>query len=128
VAIGQATTGGKFRRVGIDQRRCKFSHSFDLHVAVLQQPLIAVVFGAPQQGRVIVTHHHGLVRSSLSADRARPASSANSRGLGTEGTAVLDAPCGPQDLAARTAQQVVLAVVPETPQGTALRIGSALQG
>ena len=71
VAIGQATTGGKFRRVGIDQRRCKFSHSFDLHVAVLQQPLI---------------------------------------------------------FAARTAQQVVLAVVPETPQGTALRIGSALQG
>src|SRR5262249_9928636 len=35
--------GWKFRRIGVDQQRCKFSHSLDLHVAVLQQPLVVLL-------------------------------------------------------------------------------------
>jgi NADPH-dependent glutamate synthase beta subunit-like oxidoreductase len=34
--------GWKFRRIGVDQRRCKFDHSLDLHVAVLEQPLVVL--------------------------------------------------------------------------------------
>jgi hypothetical protein len=38
VANGQTAIGWKLRRIGIDQRRCKFGHALDLHVAVLEQP------------------------------------------------------------------------------------------
>ena len=43
MAIDSGRHGWKFRRTAIDQRRCKFSHPFDLHVAVLQQPLIVLL-------------------------------------------------------------------------------------
>jgi hypothetical protein len=44
--------GWKFCQIGVDQRRCKFGHSLDLHVAVLEQPLV-ILFeqdGADQPG------------------------------------------------------------------------------
>ena len=34
--------GWKFARLGIEQRRCKFGHSLDLHVAALEQPLVVL--------------------------------------------------------------------------------------
>ena len=33
----------KFGRIGVDQWRCKFSHSLDLHVAALEQPLVVLL-------------------------------------------------------------------------------------
>ena len=32
----------KFGRIGVDQRRCKFGHTLDLHVAVLKQPFVVL--------------------------------------------------------------------------------------
>jgi hypothetical protein len=80
---------------------------------------------SPQQCRVIITHHHSLVRSSLGQTERSQRAARAVAGLRIEETAVLDTPGRPQDLAARTAQQVVLGVVPETPQrhGAADRFG-----
>ena len=32
----------KFGRIGVDQRRCNIGHSLDLHVAMLEQPLVVL--------------------------------------------------------------------------------------
>ena len=38
VTIGQAAIGWKSAELGVDQRRCKFGHPLDLHVAALERP------------------------------------------------------------------------------------------
>jgi hypothetical protein len=35
--------GWKFGRIGVNQRRCKFRHSLDLHVAALEPPLVVLL-------------------------------------------------------------------------------------
>jgi uncharacterized protein (DUF433 family) len=40
----------KFGGIGIDQQRCQFGHSLDLHIAALEQPLVILLeqYGADQ--------------------------------------------------------------------------------
>jgi hypothetical protein len=40
--MGQAAMRGSFAGFDVDQRQCKFGHAFDLHVAVLEQPLVVL--------------------------------------------------------------------------------------
>ncbi len=41
-------------RIGTEQRRCKFGRTFDLHVAVLQQPLIILSSSTAPISRVML--------------------------------------------------------------------------
>src|SRR6516165_6352008 len=94
--------GWKFRRISIDQWRCKFGYACDLHIAALEQPLVILFeqHGADQPGDA------GLVRED--ADDTGPPLDLFVEAFEWVGTVELGAGL---DRERHVGQDVVLAVV-----------------